>query len=80
MTAWSSECWILQMLQSGGFEVEKEGTAVIKLSVDKEGSNCGGSFNVKHGQMQRRSQMCIKQEQERLEMWLAKERCGSKVI
>lgn len=41
MTAWSSECWILQMLQSGGFEVEKEGTAVIKLSVDKEGSNCG---------------------------------------
>src|SRR6218665_4022547 len=31
------------------------------------------------GRMRRRSRMCMKQERERLEMWLVKERCGSKV-
>src|SRR6218665_2353185 len=32
------------------------------------------------GRMRRRSRMCMKQERERLEMWLEKERWGSKVI
>src|SRR5688572_10236100 len=31
------------------------------------------------GRMRRRSRMCMKQERERLDMWLEKERCGSKV-
>src|SRR6218665_2661633 len=31
------------------------------------------------GRMRRRSRMCMKQERERLEMWLEKERRGSKV-
>src|SRR6218665_2967218 len=31
------------------------------------------------GRMRRRSRMCMKQKRERLEMWLEKERCGSKV-
>src|SRR5678816_3995514 len=30
------------------------------------------------GRMRRRSRMCMKQERERLDMWLEKERCGSK--
>src|SRR6218665_1035446 len=41
--------------------------------------NGGGSFKVKHGRMRRRSRMCMKQERERLEMWLVKERLGPKV-
>ena len=32
------------------------------------------------GRMRRRSRMCMKQERERLEMWLENERCGSKII
>src|SRR5678816_3802669 len=31
------------------------------------------------GRMRRRSRMCMKQERDRLDMWLEKERCGSKV-
>jgi len=33
----------------GEFEVEKEGIAIIELSVDNGGSNGGGSFIVEHG-------------------------------
>ena len=29
--------------------------------------------------MRRRSRMCMKEAREKLEMWLEKERCGSKV-
>jgi len=31
------------------------------------------------GRMRQRSRMCIKQDRERLDMWLEKERCGSKI-
>ena len=47
--------------------------------MDNRGSNGGGSFEVEHGPDAAEVPMCIKQDRDRLDMWLEKERCGSKI-
>lgn len=47
--------------------------------MDSGGSNGGAVLKSSIGQLRQSSLVCIKQEQEGLEMWLDEEKCGLKV-